>query len=81
MYRARGERGIRGPAQLHTITKDAERELEARSRDLLQEVPLFATESQAHRSQSSSRRAQQRQRQRCKAETTANDMIRGLQAL
>ena len=81
MYRARGERGIRGPAQLHTITKDAERELEARSRDLLQEVPLFATESQAHRSQSSSRRAQQRQRQQCKAETTANDMIRGLQAL
>ena len=64
-----------------TITKDAERELEARSRDLLQEVPLFATESQAHRSQSSSRRAQQRQRQQCKAETTANDMIRGLQAL
>ena len=64
-----------------TITKDAEREPEARSRDLLQEVPLFATESQAHRSQSSSRRAQQRQRQQCKAETTANDMIRGLQAL
>ena len=63
------------------ITKDAERGREARSRDLLQEVPLFATESQAHRSQSSSRRAQQRQRQRCKAETATNDMIRGLQAL
>ena len=61
------------------IQTAAESGLETRSRDPLQDVPLFATEGKA--SSSGVRRVQQKHRQRGEVLRLTNDMIRGVQAL